>query len=403
MINLTKSVEIAMGSISSSKLRSALTTLGIIIGVAAVIANLSLGASFSQYFNNEVGAVGSNFIVITSQNVNVFFDYQLQLIKNTPGVVSASPIVQQMAKVKYISTSRQLDIQGVTADYEEVANLKIEKGNFLSDKDRYVAVIGYDIAYNKFDKNLSINNPLEITFRKQDGGVITQKFNIKGILQDPKSSAQTGIEPNVRIFIPIKTMNEILDREDYGGFFVKAESLDAINATRKEIDRGLARSLSVPSRELNNPDTKPYVMFDQLEILKQTNQLSSALTALLTTVALISLIVGSIGIMNIMLVTVSERTKEIGLMKSLGFNKRDILILFLIQSLIISLIGGILGIILGVTGAFITNVLMELPNVFPWMQIIMGFLVSIIVGLLAGIYPANKAAAMDPVEALRHE
>ncbi len=404
MISLRRSVDISTGSIRSSKMRSALTTLGIIIGVAAVIANVSLGASFNQFFNDEIGAVGSNFIVIYSQGVNVFFDKELDLIKNTPGVVGVSPINQQMAKVTYLSTSRQIDIQGVTGDYEEVANLKMDAGNFLEDKDQFVAVLGYEVAYEKFDKKISVKNPIEITFRREDGGVVTQKFIVKGIIQDPNTAfVQTGVEPEVRVFIPVATMNQILGTADYGGFFVKASSLDTVRETADEIDERLARNLGVPSRELENDDTKPYVMFDQLDALEQTNQVSTGLTSLLTSVALISLIVGSIGIMNIMLVTVTERTREIGLMKSLGYTRRDILTLFLIESTMLSLIGGICGTVLGISVAFIANYFLDLPNVFPVNQIITGFIVSILVGLAAGIYPANKAARMDPVEAFRHE
>lgn len=404
MISLRRSVDISIGSIRSSKMRSALTTLGIIIGVAAVIANVSLGASFNQFFNDEIGAVGSNFIVVYSQGVNVFFDKELDLIKNTPGVVGVSPINQQMARVTYLSTSRQIDIQGVTEDYDEVANLKMDTGAFLTDKDEYVAVLGYEVAYEKFDKKISVKNPIDITFRRKDGGVVTQKFIVKGIIQDPGTVfVQTGVEPEVRIFIPISTMNQILGTDDYGGFFVKSSSLDMVRETADEIDKRLARNLGVPSRELENDDTKPYVMFDQLDALEQTNQVSTGLSSLLTSVALISLIVGSIGIMNIMLVTVTERTREIGLMKSLGYTRRDILTLFLIESTILSLIGGICGTFLGICAALIANYFLDLPNVFPVNQIITGFVVSFLVGLVAGIYPANKAARMDPVEAFRHE
>jgi putative ABC transport system permease protein len=198
-------------------------------------------------------------------------------------------------------------------------------------------------------------------------------------------------------------MNEILGIDYYGGFFIKAESLELVGTTGDEIDRRLARSLGVPNRDLENDDAKPYVLFDQLEILEQTGQLSAALTALLTSVALISLIVGSIGIMNIMLVTVAERTREIGLMKALGFTKKDILTLFIIESMIVGLIGGILGVTLGVAAALLVNSYLELPNIFPAGQIAIGFVVAVGVGLVAGVYPANKAARMDPVEALRKE
>jgi len=404
MLGLKQSFSISMGSIGSSKLRSALTTLGIIIGVAAVIANVTLGASFNQYFTDEIGAVGSNFIVIYSQNTNIFFDNQLELISNTPGVVGVSPINQQMARVTYLSTARQIDIQGVNEDYDEVANIVMDSGEFLNDNDRYVAVLGADVANEKFDKRISVKNPIEITFRLEDGGVVTRKFTVKGVIQDPNTTfAQTGVEPEIRIFIPIDTMNEILGVDYYGGFFIKAESLEAVGTTGDEIDKRLARSLGVPNRDLENDDAKPYVLFDQLEILEQTNQLSTALTSLLTSVALISLIVGSIGIMNIMLVTVAERTREIGLMKALGFTKKDILVLFIIESMIVGLIGGIFGVAIGVIAALAVNNFLDLPNIFPVGQIIIGFVVAIGVGLIAGVYPANKAARMDPVEALRKE
>jgi putative ABC transport system permease protein len=404
MLNPLEAFRIAIGSISSSKLRSALTTLGIIIGVAAVIANVSLGASFGQYFDDEVGAAGSNFIIIYSQDVGIFHDKELETIKNTAGVIRVSPIVQQSGQVQYMSITRQLDIQGVTKDYEDVANFNMAAGNFLSGKDKYSAVIGGDVSTDKFNRDISNRNSIDVTLRRNDGTEVTQTFKVKGIIKSPETTfLQSGIEPDERIFIPISTMNEMLEREYYGGFFAQASSLEAVSSVSEEVDERLARSLGVPVRDIDNEDAKPYTTFDQLEILDQVGQLSGALSALLVSVALISLIVGSIGIMNIMLVTVTERTREIGLMKSIGFTYYDVLMLFIVESVIVGILGGILGTVFGVSGALAVNNLLNLPNVFPVELIIAGFSIAVLVGLIAGVYPASKAAKMDPVVALKFE
>lgn len=394
----------AIASIGSSKLRSALTTLGIVIGVAAVIANVSLGASFSQYFTEEIGSVGNNFIIIQGKTANLFHDSELDIVKNTPGIVGVSPLSQEVAQVKYISTTRQIEVQGVSEDYEGVANIQMESGTFIDDKDKYMAVLGHDVAYEKFDRKISDKNTIELTFTRADGKTITQQFKVKGIVANPETTfVQSGIEPDVRIFIPIATMNEIMGEDYYWGFFAAAASMESIDDVTDEVDKRLARGLGVPFRDLDNEDAKPYLLVNQGEILEEVDKLSAALGSLLTSVALISLIVGSIGIMNIMLVTVTERTGEIGIMKSLGYKNYEILSLFMVESIVVGLFGGILGIILGVAGAYLVDRAMNLPYVFPVDMIFIGMFVSLVVGLLAGIYPANKAARMNPVDALRHE
>ena len=404
MVNIVQSLRIAAGSIRSAKMRSILTTLGIVIGVAAVIANVSLGASFQQYFDEEIGSVGSNFIIINHLEPNIFHENELELVKNTPGIVTVSPIKQSSQKVTHLSTSRHLFVMGVSEEYETVANLKFEEGSFLNDQDKYVAVIGNDVAYNKFDRKIFTQNSIDITFQKDDGSEVTQRFNVKGVLASPKTTlVKTNNAPDERIFIPISTWNEIQGEDDYGSFFAMASSMDTIQATSDDLDQKLGRHFGVPSRDMNDDDTKPYSIHNQAEILERTDQMAGSLGALLTSVALIALIVGSIGIMNIMLVSVTERTREIGILKSLGFTNINVLLLFIVESVVLSVIGGLLGIGLGVLGAYGAQSLMGLPYAFPVELIFIGFAVSAIVGMIAGAYPANKAARMNTVDALRSE
>lgn len=154
MVNIVQSLHIAAGSIKGAKMRSILTTLGIVIGVAAVIANVSLGASFNQYFADVSLNAGSNYIVVFGKEPNLFHDNEMKLIDNTRGIVGISPYKQESAKVTYYSTSKRVGVLGVTEDMEELANIELEDGAFLTDKDKYVTVIGNDIAYDKFDRKI---------------------------------------------------------------------------------------------------------------------------------------------------------------------------------------------------------------------------------------------------------
>ncbi len=403
MINFIQSLRIAIGSIRSAKMRSILTTLGIVIGVAAVIANVSLGASFNQYFADVSLSAGSNYIVVFGKEPNLLHDNEMKLIDNTPGILGISPFKEKSSEVTYFSTSKHINVIGATEDLEEITNIELEDGAFLNDKDRYVAVIGHDIAYDKFDRKIFTQNSIDITFRKKDGSTITKTFMVKGIIEKSKESFfDSGIGDNV-ILIPVSTLNDILGENDYGAIVAMASGLDTIEETDEKIDKRLARHFGVSTRDMDNEDAKPYSLNNQAEDLEMLGQLSDALAALLTAVSLIALIVGSIGIMNVMLVTVTERTREIGILKSLGFTNLNVLFLFIVESVVLSVFGGLLGTGLGVVGAYGAQSLMKLPNVFPIELIVVGFAVSVIVGLIAGVYPANKAARMNTVDALRGE
>jgi putative ABC transport system permease protein len=404
MLNLRQALRISLGSIWNSKLRSALTTLGIIIGIAAVVANLSLGESFNVYFEDEINAQGSNFIIIYSQEPNLFYGNELQIIDKTPGVAAVSPIKQQLGLVNYFSQTKNIDIAGVTGDYKDTANIVMKSGSFITDQDTFSAAIGSKVADEKFRRNISTRNSINITFRLEGNRTVTRTFKVKGVIESPNVSfAGGGIDRDVSIFVPVSTVNQMLEENDYSAFFAMTDSIEDVETVSDEIDKRLARNFGVSSRDLDDEDAKPYRIFNQADILEQTTQLANTLRNFLVAVALISLLVGSIGIMNIMLVTVTERTREIGIMKALGFSSVDILLLFLVESIIISLFGGLLGTAVGIGGAYLITNLLKLPFLFPHFAFEIGLIVAILVGVTAGVYPASKAAKLAPVDALRYE
>ena len=262
MVNLVQSIHLAIGSIRSAKMRSVLTTLGIVIGVAAVIANVSLGASFNQYFADASLNAGSNYIVIFDKEPDLLHANEMKLIDNTPGIVGISPYKQKSAEITYYSMSKHLGVLGVTEDFKEIANIELEDGAFLNDKDKYVTVIGHDIAYDKFDRKIFTRNYIDITFRTNDGNTITKKFMVKGVIEKSKESfIPSGIGDDV-ILIPVATLNEILGENDYGAFFAMSSSLDTIKETDEEVDRRLARHFGVPTRDMDDEDAKPYFMMN---------------------------------------------------------------------------------------------------------------------------------------------
>ncbi len=403
MISFFSAGKIALGSIKSAKLRSTLTVLGIVIGVAAVIANVSLGASFNQHFTNEVTNLGSNFIYIQGMQPKIFYDNEMKIVENTPGILEVSPLKSQSAEVTYMSQTKNIMVSGVGEEYEKVANSKLEKGTFINGNDGYVAVIGYDIANEKFDRNISVRNSIDITFKVGDNETVTKNFRVKGIIHNPENTFIQAYDDNKAVLIPINTMNQILGEKDYGGVFAMADDAATIGNTSDEVDKRLSRDFGISEREFEDKESRPYMLINQAEILKQTDMMAAALSSFLTTVALISLLVGSIGIMNIMLVSVTERTREIGVLKSLGFTGFDILFLFMVEAILLGVFGGILGSALGITGAYGVESFLKLPVVFPVSLIAAGFFVAVIVGFVSGVYPARKAAKMDPIDSLRHE
>jgi len=404
MIKFAQATRIASGSIGSSKLRSALTTLGIVIGIAAVVINASLGASFNQFFTDEISSVGSNFIIAYSNQPNIFYEDELTIIENTAGISGISPRKIVAGEISYLSDTKNVNVIGVKEDFQKIQGLQMEDGGFLSDKDRYSAVLGYDLANEDFGRKISDRSTVEINFRQEDGTLVTKSFKIKGILQDSKPTVVSeDSDYDSAVFIPISALNQMTGEKDYGAFLAMTDDSENIRKISDDVDSRLARNFGIPERDIKDDSSKPYTIFNQAEVLEETGQLGRALSSFLLAVALISLFVGSIGIMNIMLVTVTERTREIGIMKSVGYNNSNILSLFLLESVMVSFFGGVVGTTIGGLGAYILESALKLPPVFPIKLIEIGVMVSILVGVTAGLYPAKKAATMNPVDALRYE
>lgn len=404
MIKFAQAARIASGSIGSAKLRSALTTLGIVIGIAAVVVNASLGASFNQFFTDEISSVGSNFIIAASEQPNLFFDNEYNLMKNTPGITGVSPRKSMSGDLTYLSETKNVNVAGVNKDFQEIQGLQMEGGTFLTDKDSSSAVLGYNIANDEFSKNISHRSSVEIAFRQANGTVVTKNFKVKGILKNSEPTVVSeDSDYDLTVFIPISTLNEMTGEKDYGAFLAMADSPEKVRDIADEVDKRFARNFGVPEREIEDEDSKPYYVFNQADILEQTGKIGDALNSFLLVLALISLFVGSIGIMNIMLVTVTERTREIGIMKSVGYSNSNILSLFLLESVMVSFFGGIVGTAIGGMGAYALESVLKLPPVFPLKLIEIGIVISVLVGITAGLYPARKAARMNPVDALRYE
>ncbi|MGB9928050.1 MAG: ABC transporter permease, partial [Methanosarcina sp.] len=259
MLKVGEAIKISTGSIKSAKLRSGLTALGIIIGIAAVVANFSLGESFNVYFTDEINAQGSNFIIIFSQEPNLFYSDQLEVIKQTAGISAVSPIKQQLGEVRYFSQVKNIEIIGVTEDYQDTSNVTMAKGSFINDRDTFSAVVGAEVANGKFNRNISTRSTLDITFRLKNNNSVTKSFKVKGIIQSPEVAVvgEGNIDRDVSIFIPITTMNQMLNQSDYSAFVAMADSIEDVETASDEVDKRLARNFGVSSRDLDDEDAKP--------------------------------------------------------------------------------------------------------------------------------------------------
>ncbi|MFC1997784.1 ABC transporter permease [Chloroflexota bacterium] len=399
----------ALESLTSNKLRSGLTILGIVIGVGAVIAMLAIGAGAENSITGEIQGIGSNLIfVFRGGSEEVRNPKPLTLGDSdaladpfaAPSIMGVAPVLQGNGEVSFAGENINTQISGVTPDYEIVRNYQVSEGEFINDSHMLgrasVAIIGVEVAEELFGRKAAVTGE---TVRVEG-----QPFRIIGVLEE-KGGSSFGSEDN-QIIVPLTTAQSRLlrrstaDRVDV--IFVQAVSADAVPDASEEIAQILR------TRHRTDIGEDDFTVFSQQDFLDVASSITGVLTIFLGGIAGISLLVGGIGIMNIMLVSVIERTREIGLRKAMGARKSDILIQFLTESSLLSLFGGLLGIGLGWLIAFIVGQIAAASdaNIVPVVgldAILLATIFSAAVGLFFGLYPANRAANLQPVEALRYE
>ncbi len=408
-MNLGQAIVEALESISGNKLRSGLTILGIIIGVGAVIAMLGVGQGAQNTITGSISGIGSNLLFVFSGN----FEQEVRNEKpltlsdaeamadpfQAPSVAAVAPVIQGEAEITFGSENTRTSLYGVTPDYTVVRNYGLIEGEYIDDQhilgQSSVVLLGPDVAEKLFGRTDGVTGE---TVR-----INGLPFKVIGVLES-KGGGSFGSQDDVAL-VPYSTAQSRLirrtrDRVDV--IFVQVASAEQVSDAREEI----AQILRTRHRTALGEDD--FTIFSQEDFVATAQTITGVFTIFLGGIAGISLLVGGIGIMNIMLVSVTERTREIGLRKALGARRRDILIQFLTESSLLSLIGGLVGIGLGWLIAFIVGKIAAASGTpfYPAIgldSILLATIFSTAVGLFFGLYPANRAAGLEPVEALRYE
>ena len=398
----------AISTLTVNKLRTGLATLGIVIGIGSVIALVSLGQAGQQAVESQIQSLGSNLLTVspgsTSQGgIRSAAGGAATLTLADAEALSTSPQITTIEKVSPEYTSRtqittgrtntNTQVVGVTPTYAEIRNITLASGNFISEQQvnsiAKVAVLGPTVVTNLFGEGA---NPIGQTIR-----INGQTLTIIGITN---SKGGTGFQNQDDIvWVPLSTAQKQL----FGADHVTSIALEAKNPDIMVDAQNEVGYLLLARHKLSDPAQADFSIFSQQDILGAASQITGTFTALLSGIAAISLLVGGIGIMNIMLVTVTERTREIGLRKALGAKKKVIITQFLIESIILTFVGGVIGMVLGIGISFVASSFINLPFTLSSSSVLLAIGVSASIGILFGWYPAQKAANLQPIEALRYE
>lgn len=401
---LRSSFKIALISLLSSKVRSFLTMLGIIIGVSSVILLVSIGSGLKEFIGAQFEGLGTNLIMVLPGKIDVKTGrgrvpgtnlpgskFTLEDVRNlsrgSPHIKGALPVLNNSARVKLGSNETLTSVNGTTFNYPVIRNLTLEVGTFFGQSDevtgRKVVVLGSTVT-----KNLAINDTaLALGQSLTIGG---DHFTIVGFAKS-RGGSVGGADQDDQVFIPVTAAQKKFGVDHPGLLMVEATNKD-------EVDMAIADVQRILGQRLGQDD---FTVLNQNDLLVTITSILNVLTTALAGIAGISLLVGGIGIMNIMLVSVTERTREIGLRKAVGASFGDILWQFLIEAVVVSCLGGSVGILLGFTGAVIVGHFISTQ--VPFWSVALAFSFSALVGIIFGLLPAIKAAKLDPVEALRYE
>jgi putative ABC transport system permease protein len=404
-MDIWENVWVALQGLAANKLRSSLTMLGIIIGVLAVILGTAIGQGSRAQILDRIQSLGSNAITVfpgqsrqgparggQGSAVSLTLADADAIRKNCPTVIGVAPQVQRSAQVKYGNQNTSTSIVCTTPEFLAIRGFRVETGDFFTDRDvrghRKVCVVGKTTAQTLFGESTPIGKSLRIK------GI---NFKIIGLLA-LKGSALFG-DPDDQIVIPVTTgMKQVFGVDSVSQIYAQTARAEEADKAAAEIEDALRKS-----HKLAASAESDFSVRTQQEFMQLGDQSSQTLTFLLTGIAAVALLVGGIGIMNIMLVSVTERTREIGIRKAVGAKNFNILFQFLIEALTLSVMGGLIGILGGVLASSLISSLLGWPTQISPFWVTVAFCSSAGIGVFFGIYPAWKAAQLDPIEALRYQ
>ena len=399
-------IRVAAQSIVKNKLRTALTMLGVVIGVGAVIVMIAIGHGAQSRIQDQIDNLGTNMLVITagatqqgaaSQGAGSFNRLKVEdaLLLQREGTLLAavSPVINSRAQAIGGAGNWRTQVQGVAPSFQLIRDWQLAEGSFFTDADtralRKVVVLGHTVAGNLFPDGGAVGARIQLR---------NVPFTIVGVLTE-KGQTATGGDQDDMVLVPYTTMQTRLAGFAFiGQILVSTTSADQIEAAQEE-----ARVLMREAHGLVNGDADDFTVRNQNEIADAAKGTTRVMTMLLAAIASVSLLVGGIGIMNIMLVSVTERTREIGIRMAIGGRGSDVLTQFLVESVVISLAGGIMGVVAGMSGAALVGHFTGWSTATPLSAIALAVGFSAAVGVSFGFYPARKAAALNPIEALRYE